>query len=144
MKGSRKSPHASRSVRPPTVPALRLGLAGCGFFAQNHLHARNVNAKVILHQRAGAKMHQRREQEGPRLGALVHSWFNLEACRQMGLSTCRQTDGFAPVVVSSLKLRCNTSSLTPHGHGFASERPMIGRRDEVTTGVEGVVDGTVG
>jgi hypothetical protein len=40
MKGLRKSSHASRSVRLPTAPALRLGLVGCGFFAQNHFHAR--------------------------------------------------------------------------------------------------------
>src|SRR4051794_13238025 len=52
-----------------------------------------VNARVILHQRAGAKMHQRREQEGPQLGALVYSWFNLEACRQMALTAFDALNG---------------------------------------------------
>jgi hypothetical protein len=36
----------------------------------------------------------------------------------------------------SAQLGCNTSSLTPHGHGFASERPVVGGGDEMTTGVE--------
>jgi len=43
-----------------------------------------------------------------------------------------------------LRLHCKTSNLTPHGHGFASERPVVGGGDVVATGVEGVVDGTVG
>src|SRR3954468_21483086 len=51
------------------------------------------NARVILHQRAGAKMHQRREQEGPQLGALVYSWFNVEACRQMALTAFDALNG---------------------------------------------------
>jgi hypothetical protein len=38
----------------------------------------------------------------------------------------------------------NTSSLTPHGHGFTSERPAVDGGDEMTTGVECVVDGTMG
>ena len=42
------------------------------------------------------------------------------------------------------KLGCNTSCLTPYGRGFASESSVIGGGDEVTTGVECVVDGTLG
>jgi hypothetical protein len=38
----------------------------------------------------------------------------------------------------------NTSSLTPHGHGFTSERAVVDGGDEMTTGVECVVDGTMG
>ena len=48
------------------------------------------------------------------------------------------------VVVRAPKLGCNTSCLTPYGRGFASESSVIDGRDEVATGVEGVVDGTVG
>ena len=44
----------------------------------------------------------------------------------------------------SAQLGCNTSCFTPHDHGFASERPVIGGGDEMTTDVEGVVDGTMG
>jgi hypothetical protein len=61
-----------------------------------------------------------------------------------GLSTCRQNDEFAAVAIRPLRLGCNTRSLTPYGHRFASEYPVIGRGDKMTAGVEGIVDGTVG